>query len=132
MQATTRLMRVGLAAALDYLRDIGLDAIRRHEEELLDYATNRVEELPGITIIGTAKEKAGILSFVARGAHPHDLGTILDGAGVAVRAGHHCAQPVMEHFGIPATTRASFALYNTREEVDRFVLALKDALELLR
>jgi cysteine desulfurase/selenocysteine lyase len=123
---------VGLAAALDYLTGIGLDAIGRHEAELLEYATGRVLELPGIRIIGTAPEKAGILSFLADGAHPHDLGTILDGAGVAVRAGHHCAQPVMERFRIPATTRASFALYNTIDEVDRFVEALEAALELLR
>jgi cysteine desulfurase/selenocysteine lyase len=123
---------VGLAAALDYLEAVGLDTIRRHEEELLEYATARVNELPGLRIIGTAKEKAGILSFVAEGAHPHDLGTIMDGAGVAVRSGHHCAQPVMERFGVPAMTRASFALYNTFGEVDRFILALNDALEMLR
>jgi cysteine desulfurase/selenocysteine lyase len=123
---------VGLAAALGYLDSIGLDAIRAHEEELLGYATDRILGIEGIRIVGTAREKAGILSFVAEGAHPHDLGTLLDGAGVAVRAGHHCAQPVMKRYGVPATTRASFALYNTREEVDRFIDALVSALEMLR
>ncbi len=123
---------IGMAAALDYIETIGLDRIRAHEDELLARATERVLELPDVRIIGTAREKAGILSFVADGAHPHDLGTILDAAGVAVRAGHHCAQPVMERFAVPATTRASFAVYNTREEVDRFADALGDALEMLR
>jgi cysteine desulfurase/selenocysteine lyase len=123
---------VGLAAALDYLNEVGLPAIHAHEEDLLAYATEQILGIEGVRIVGTAREKAGILSFVAEGAHPHDLGTLLDGSGVAVRAGHHCAQPVMKHFGVPATTRASFALYNTREEVDVFIDALTRALELLR
>jgi cysteine desulfurase/selenocysteine lyase len=115
---------VGLGAALAYLEAVGPGAVAAHEHELLRYATERVAALPGVRIVGTAREKASILSFALGGIHPHDIGTVLDHEGVAVRAGHHCAQPVMERFGVAATARASFALYNTREEVDVLVRAL--------
>jgi cysteine desulfurase/selenocysteine lyase len=115
---------VGLAAALDYLDRVGLDAIQAHEHELLERATAALAALPGLRLIGTAPGKAAVLSFVLEGVHPHDVGTILDHAGVAVRVGHHCAQPVMERFGVPATVRASFGLYNTPQEVDALVAGL--------
>lgn len=120
---------VGLGAAIDYLEGIGLNRIAAHEKKLLDYATERVGNLAGLRRIGTAREKAGVLSFVIDGVHPHDIGTILDHQGVAIRAGHHCAQPVMERFGVPATARASFGLYNTTEEVDRLVEGLEKVVE---
>jgi len=116
---------IALGAALDYISGIGLAAIARHEADLLAYATDRVAALPGVRIVGTARRKASILSFVMEGAHPHDIGTIVDQEGVAIRTGHHCAQPVMERFGVPATARASFAMYNTREDVDALVAALQ-------
>ena len=106
---------IGLHAAIRYVQGIGLDAIAAHEQALLDYATAQVNTLPGIRIIGEAADKAGILSFVVEGIHPHDLGTILDNEGVAIRAGHHCAMPLMTHFGLPGTARASFALYNSMD-----------------
>jgi cysteine desulfurase/selenocysteine lyase len=109
---------LGLGAALDYLSDVGLPAVAAWEQELLDYATGLVNEIPGCHIIGTARNKASILSFILDGVHPHDIGTVLDRQGIAIRAGHHCAQPVMNHFGVPATARASFALYNTKEEAE--------------
>ena len=109
---------MGLGAALDYVNEVGLDAIVTWEQDLLRYATERVSEIEGIRVIGTAREKASVLGFVLKGVHPHDIGTVLDDAGVAIRAGHHCAQPVMERFGVPATARASFAFYNTRSEID--------------
>lgn len=112
---------VGLSAAIDYMENLGWDAIEAHERDLLDYATRHVGEIDRVRIIGTAREKAGVLSFVMDGVHPHDIGTILDREGIAVRVGHHCAQPVMERFGVPATARASFAFYNTRAEIDRLV-----------
>jgi cysteine desulfurase/selenocysteine lyase len=112
---------IGLGVALDYVTAIGLEAIAAHEHELLQYATAAVSEIPGLRIIGTAREKAGILGFVMDRVHPHDIGTILDHEGVAIRAGHHCAMPVMDRFCVPATARASFALYNTREDVDALV-----------
>ncbi len=115
---------VALGATVDYLDALGMEAVWAHEVELLEYATAALEKLPGLRIIGTAREKVGVLSFVLEGVHPHDIGTILDREGIAVRTGHHCAQPVMERFGVPATARASFGLYNTREEVDRLVAAL--------
>jgi cysteine desulfurase/selenocysteine lyase len=115
---------IGLGATVDYLRSIDLAAAWAHEDSLLDYATERLREVPGTRIIGTAREKAGVLSFTLEGVHPHDVGTVLDQDGIAVRTGHHCAQPVMQHFGIAATTRASFAMYNTREEVDRLIAGL--------
>src|SRR6185437_7121079 len=112
---------IGLGAALDYVRHAGIEAIDAHERELLADATERVMRIPGVRIIGTAKDKAGILSFTLNGVHAHDVGTILDHEGVAIRAGHHCAMPVMTQFGVAGTARASFALYNTREEVDALV-----------
>lgn len=123
---------VGLGAALDYVKAIGLPAIAAHEADLLEYATQTLEQIPGLTIIGTARHKAGAISFVLDGIHPHDVGTILDGEGIAIRTGHHCAQPVMERFGLPATARASFALYNTREEIDRLALGLRKVREVFR
>jgi cysteine desulfurase / selenocysteine lyase len=116
---------IGLGAAIDYLNDIGLAAIEAHETELLRYATDRVSELPGVRVIGTAHEKAAVLSFEVEGVHPHDVGTLLNEEGVAVRTGHHCAQPVMQRFGVPATARASFAFYNTLREVDALAAAIK-------
>jgi cysteine desulfurase/selenocysteine lyase len=112
---------IGLGAAVDYVNQIGLDAIATWEKDLLGYATERVSQVEGIRLIGTAREKASVLGFILDGVHPHDIGTVLDDAGVAIRAGHHCAQPVMERFGVPATARASFAFYNTRAEVDALV-----------
>lgn len=120
---------IGLAAAIDYLTSIGLDAVARYEHDLLAYATEAVSSVPGLRIIGTARHKASILSFVLDGIHPHDIGTILDQEGVAIRAGHHCAQPLMQRFGVPATARASLALYNTKEEVDTLVRALEKVRE---
>jgi cysteine desulfurase/selenocysteine lyase len=115
---------IGLGAALDYIGRVGLANISRHEKDLLGYATAALEEIPGARIIGTARKKASILSFVLEGVHPHDIGTIVDQEGVAIRTGHHCAQPVMERFCVPATARASFAMYNTREDVDALINAL--------
>ncbi len=115
---------VGLGVAMDYLTGIGLDAVSAYEEDLLDYGTERLRSVPGLRIIGEARHKASVLSFVLGDIHPHDIGTILDQEGIAVRTGHHCAQPVMDRFGIPATARASLALYNTREEIDRLVTGL--------
>ncbi|PKO88983.1 MAG: cysteine desulfurase CsdA [Betaproteobacteria bacterium HGW-Betaproteobacteria-12] len=115
---------IGLGAAIDYVRGVGLEAIAAHEAELLAYATARAHDFPGLTLIGSAAEKGAILSFTLAGVHPHDIGTILDAQGVAVRTGHHCAMPVMEHFAVPATVRASFALYNTRHEVDALFAGL--------
>lgn len=109
---------IGLGAALDYLEDVGRDAIAAWEDQLLAYATARVGEVPGVRLVGTAPQKASVLSFVVDGIHPHDVGAVLDDDGVAIRTGHHCAQPVMQRFGLPATARASFAFYNTRAEVD--------------
>jgi len=115
---------IGLGAAIDYVEAIGLDAIAAHEHDLLDYATRRARELPGLTLIGTAKDKAGILAFTLEGIHPHEIGTVLDHEGIAIRTGHHCAMPVMDRFGVPATARASFALYNTRDDVDALIEGL--------
>jgi cysteine desulfurase/selenocysteine lyase len=116
---------IGLHAALDYIDATGLDAIAAHERDLLEYGTQVLQSIDGIRLIGTARNKASILSFVMDGVHPHDIGTIVDREGVAIRTGHHCAQPVMERFGIPATARASLALYNTREELDALGRALQ-------
>jgi cysteine desulfurase/selenocysteine lyase len=115
---------VGLGAALDYVTEVGLDAVAAHESELLGYATEAVSQVPGLLLIGTATRKASILSFVIDAVHPHDVGTILDTEGVAVRTGHHCAQPVMDRFGVPATVRASLALYNTKADIDALVSSL--------
>lgn len=121
---------IGMGAAIDWMNEVGIDDIAAHESALLEYATDRIAEIPGVRVIGTAANKAGVLSFFSDDAHPQDLGTILDQHGVAVRAGHHCAQPVMDHFGISSTARASFAVYNTKEDVDQFITALKKTLEL--
>jgi cysteine desulfurase/selenocysteine lyase len=123
---------VGLGAAIDYLESAGRARVAAHEGDLLDYATTRLANIEGLTIIGTAPVKSSLVSFTVDGIHAHDLGTVLDTRGVAVRTGHHCAMPVMEHFGVPATTRASFALYNTREEIDSLDRAIRDAIGLLR
>jgi len=120
---------IGLGAAIDYLHSIDLDAAFAHEHEILEYATEKLSAIEGIKIIGTAKEKASVLSFTIEGVHPHDIGTILDQSGIAVRAGHHCAQPVMKFFDVPATARASFAFYNTREEVDALAEAVEKVIE---
>jgi cysteine desulfurase/selenocysteine lyase len=116
---------IGLAAALDYVDAVGRPAIAAHERDLLAYAAERVSALPGVRLIGTAPERASVLSFAVEGVHPHDVGALLDDDGVAVRAGHHCAQPIMARLGVPATARASFALYNTRDEVDVLVRGLE-------
>jgi cysteine desulfurase/selenocysteine lyase len=109
---------IGLGTAIDYVSRLRLPAVASWERELLNYATGLIRGIDGVQVIGTAREKASVLSFVLEGVHPHDVGTILDNDGVAIRAGHHCAQPVMQHFGVPATARASFAFYNTLEEAD--------------
>jgi cysteine desulfurase/selenocysteine lyase len=121
---------IGLGAAVDYVSALGRDEIAAHEAGLLAYATERLSAIPGLEIHGKAKEKASIVSFVMDGAHAHDIGTVVDRAGVALRTGHHCAQPLMARFGVAATARASFALYNTREEVDALVDALNSVREL--
>lgn len=115
---------VGFGAAVDYLQQFDMGAIVRHERDLLEYATARLEAVPGVRLIGRARERLGVVSFVVEGVHPHDVGTVLDRQGVAVRTGQHCAQPVVERFGVPATVRASFGLYNTREEIDALVEGL--------
>jgi cysteine desulfurase / selenocysteine lyase len=120
---------IGLGAAIRYLNSVGIENVATHEHELLEYATQSLSKLPGIRIIGNAKNKAAVLSFVMEGVHPHDIGTILDQEGIAVRTGHHCAQPIMQRFGIPATVRASFGLYNTKAEVDALVAGIKKVQE---
>ena len=120
---------IGLGAAIDYVNGIGLDAIAAHEHELLLLATERISRVPGVRLIGTAREKAAVISFVLEGVHAHDVGTILDQQGIAIRTGHHCAQPVMERFGVPATARASFALYNGEADVDALVKGLEKVRE---
>jgi cysteine desulfurase/selenocysteine lyase len=120
---------IGLGAAIEYVNRLGMDNVAAYEHELLAYATEAVSAIPGIRLIGTAKEKAGVLSFLVDSIHPHDIGTILDQEGIAIRTGHHCAQPVMQRFGIAATARASFALYNTREEVDALVEGIQKVQE---
>ncbi len=121
-----------LGNAIDFMNEIGIDNIAAHEHQLLQYATAQVKELDGIRFIGTAADKASVLSFLVDGAHPYDVGVLLDKQGVAVRTGHHCAQPLMDRFKIPGTVRASFAVYNTIEDIDRFVTALKRAIQMLR
>lgn len=115
---------VGLGAAIDYVQAVGFDAIGPHEAALLEYGTARLQEVPGVRLVGIAREKASVLSFVMDGIHPHDIGTIVDREGVAIRTGHHCAQPVMDRLGIPATARASLAMYNTTDDIDALVAAL--------
>jgi cysteine desulfurase/selenocysteine lyase len=121
---------IGLGAAIDYMLELGVDNIAAHEHALLEIATARLQEIEGVRIIGTAKEKASVLSFLIEDVHPHDVGTIFDQQGVAIRAGHHCAQPVMQFYGIAATARASFAFYNTEAEIDALVNAIKTTQEL--
>jgi len=123
---------ITLGAAADYIDSIGIDRIHAHETDLLDYATDQVNRMPGVRIIGTAEKKAAVLSFVVDGVHPHDVGTLLNEDGVAVRTGHHCAQPVMQRFGIPATSRASFAFYNTHSEIDTLVAGIKRVQKVFR
>ncbi len=120
---------IGLGAAIDYINSVDFEAAAAYEHELLEYATDGLADIPGVTIIGTAAEKASVLSFTIEDIHPHDIGTILDQQGIAIRAGHHCAQPVMEFFDVPATARASFAFYNTREEVDKLADAVQKVIE---
>jgi len=120
---------IGFAAATNYLEEIGFDRIAAYENELLSYATEMLSKIPEVRLIGTAAEKAAVLSFVVDGIHAHDIGTILDSEGIAVRTGHHCAQPVMDRFAVPATARASFAFYNTPAEIDAMVAALRNAIK---
>jgi cysteine desulfurase / selenocysteine lyase len=121
---------IALGTALDYLSQLGLERIAAHEDALLGYATEQLSSLPGLSLVGTAREKAGVLSFTLDGIHPHDIGTVLDYEGVAIRTGHHCAQPVMDRLGIPATARASFGLYNTRGEIDVLVRGIRRVQEM--
>ena len=123
---------IGLAAAIDYLSDIGIDAIAQHEQEVLLYATQRLASVPGLSLVGTAAGKASVVSFVMDCAHPHDVSTIIDQYGVAVRAGHHCAQPLMDRFDLPSTARASLALYNTTEDIDILVESLEKVREIFQ
>jgi cysteine desulfurase/selenocysteine lyase len=123
---------ITLGAAADYITGVGIERIHAHETDLLDYATDQVNRLPDVRIVGTAEKKAAVLSFVVDGVHPHDVGTLLNEEGVAVRTGHHCAQPVMQRFGIPATSRASFAFYNTHAEVDALVEGIRKVQKVLR
>jgi cysteine desulfurase / selenocysteine lyase len=120
---------IGLGAAIEYVRAVGLDDIAAHEHRLLSYATEALSSIPGLRLIGTAKEKAAVLSFVLDGIHAHDIGTVLDQAGIAIRTGHHCAQPLMQRFGVPATARASLGLYNTAEEIDALVAGIHSVRE---
>ncbi len=121
---------IALGTAIDYLNGIGLAKIEMYEQELLDYATGRVSAMPGVRIIGTARNKAAVLSFEIKGVHPHDVGTILNADGIAIRTGHHCAQPVMQRFHVPATARASFAFYNTKQEIDKLVDGIRKVQEM--
>jgi cysteine desulfurase/selenocysteine lyase len=121
---------IGLGAAIDYLAEVGMSNISAYEEQLLSYAEREISRIEGVRIVGTASQKASVISFVIEGIHPHDVGTILDREGIAVRTGHHCAQPVMDRFGIPATTRASLAFYNTTQEIDRLVAGIVRVKEL--
>jgi cysteine desulfurase/selenocysteine lyase len=116
---------IGFGAAVDYLSTIGMDVIAAHELDLLNYATEQMNRMPGVRIIGTALNKASVISFNVDGVHPHDIGTLLNQEGVAVRTGHHCAQPVMQRFNVPATSRASFAFYNTLAEVDALIAGIR-------
>jgi len=121
---------VGLGAAIDYVQALDWEAVAAHEHDLLTYATTALSEVPGLRLIGTARDKAAVVSFTLQGAHPHDVGTILDQEGVAIRTGHHCTQPLMARFGVPATARASFAFYNTREEIDALVQGIHKVQEM--
>src|SRR5207253_9800591 len=118
---------IGLAAAIHYLQEINMQAVFAHEQELLTYAEPQLLAIPGLRIIGTTQPKVGVISFVMKNIHAHDIGTVLDHEGIAIRAGHHCAMPLMERFGISATARASFGLYNTLQDVDALVAAIQEA-----
>ena len=120
---------IGLGAAIDYLVSIGIENIAKHEKELLDYATQEIIKIEGVQIIGNAIEKASVLSFVIEGIHPHDIGTIMDKQGVAIRTGHHCTQPTMDFYGVPATARASFAIYNTKKDVNALINSVKKTIQ---
>ena len=122
---------MGIAAAIDYMNNIGLEKIEAHEHQLLNYATEQIKQIDGVKIIGEAENKAGILSFVVEGTHPSDIGMLIDKFGVAIRTGHHCTEPIMDRFNIPGTARASFAFYNSFEEIDIFINAIKYALKML-
>ncbi len=123
---------IGLGAAIDYVEAIGLDRIEAHEQALLAYGTELLSEIPEVRLVGTAREKTGVLSFVVEGIHPHDVGTILDQEGIAIRAGHHCAQPLMDRLGLPATARASLGLYNRESDLDRLADGIRKAIEVFR
>ena len=120
---------IGLGAAIDYVGTLGIGQIAAYESELLQYGTSRLSSIEGLKIIGTADKKGSVISFVMEGVHPHDIGTILDAEGIAIRTGHHCAQPLMDRFGVPATARASFAFYNTKEEIDVLVKGIDRVIE---
>jgi len=120
---------IGLGAAVDYLEALGMDAVAAHERELLEYAVDALAAIPGLQMIGRPRERAGAISFVTAGVHPHDLGTFLDREGIAVRVGHHCAQPIMAHYGVPATTRASLGVHNGSDDVDALVAGIRGVLE---
>ena len=120
-----------LSAAIDYINELGIDNIKAYEDELLAYATARIKDIPGVKLIGEAAQKSSVLSFVVEGIHPYDIGVILDKLGIAVRTGHHCAQPVMDQFGIPGTVRASLAVYNTKDDIDNFIAGLNRAVNML-
>ncbi len=122
---------IGLGAALDYVTGLGLEQIAAHEMDVMAHAVEQLAGIPQLRLIGTARHKASVLSFILEGIHPHDIGTVLDGEGVAVRTGHHCTQPVMRRFGVAATARASLGLYNTRADVDRLVAGIHTAIEVL-
>ena len=123
---------IAFGAALDYMNAIGFDTIASYENELLEYATAQLQQIESLKIYGTAKEKTAVISFNVDGLHPYDIGTLLDKMGIAVRTGHHCCQPIMDHYQIPGTVRASFAFYNTHEEVERFVAGVEKAVAMLR
>ena len=123
---------IGLGAALDYLTSLDAPSLEAHEQDLLEYGTRQLAEVPGLRLIGTARRKVPVLSFVMEGIHPHDIGTVVDAEGVAIRTGHHCTQPLMERFGVAATARASIGLYNRREDIDALVSALVKAHEVFR
>ena len=123
---------IGFGAAIDYVRRVGIESIQRHEDDLLAHTTGRLAEIPGVRLIGTARERAAVASFVVDGVHPHDIGTVLDSMGIAVRTGHHCAQPVMEFFGVPATARASLGMYNTRGEIEALGRGVEEVIRMFR
>lgn len=123
---------IGLGVALKYLNSFDFNDIVNHETEVLNYATERLQEIKGLRIIGTAKKKASVASFVIEGIHPYDIGTIIDTDGIAIRTGHHCTQPTLRRYNLPATARASFAMYNTKEEVDKLIVGLEKVIKLFK